>query len=181
MEKTKVYIGDALYLNEDSKCYYITDIIEKDDRHLLCLTEGRYVYGEDIYGEETEYINKNRYEEDESVSSDMMEKVIQKQINDVLDEVDFGTIRSVMVYLDWRWASWKDSKGNVHNREVPDGYALKKQAERLLWDAVKGAGTCATGGFEASCGGVYYNEYTKSYLFDLKIAFVLESFSTGDY
>lgn len=172
----KVYIGDALYLSEDCKCYYITDIIENNGRHLLCLTDGRYVYGEDVYDEEIEYINKKRYEKDDSNSSNTVEQAIQNQINDVLNEVDYLTIKSVMIYLDWKWASWRDSKGNLHTNEVPDEYALEKQAEELLWNAVKGSGSCAVGGFEASCGGVYYNMPTNEYLFDLKISFVLESF-----
>ncbi len=170
----KVYLGDALYLNEDNKCYYITNIVETGDRHLLCLTDGRYVYGEDIYEEETEYINKHRNEKEEVGVSGVMEQCIRNQIRNVLDDMDFGKIRDVMEYLGWKWGVWRDSQGKIHTNEIPDKFALETQAEQLLWDAVKGAGTCATGGLEASCGGVFFNEITDEYLFDLKIAFVLE-------
>ena len=89
------------------------------------------------------------------------EELIQKQIEDIMDEFNFGEVQKVMESLDWTWSE---------TGCVPEEYDLRKGARKLLKEAAKmiddklnlSVGTTSTVGFiETSRAG--YDHYDKSY------------------
>jgi hypothetical protein len=77
------------------------------------------------------------------------EELIQKQIEDIMDEFNFGEVQKVMESLDWTWSE---------TGCVPEEYDLRKGARKLLKEAAKmiddtlnlSGGSTSTGGFLAS-------------------------------
>lgn len=76
-------------------------------------------------------------------------ELIQKQIEDIMDEFNFGEVRRVMELLDWTW----------HETGcVPEEYDLRKGARKLLRHAAEmiddsldlSGGSTSTGGFYAT-------------------------------
>lgn len=67
---------------------------------------------------------------------------LYKQVNSLLDEVDFDKIHTVMEQLNWTWKSIDD--------EIPDTLDLHVAARDLLYDAIEN-GSASTGGFYAEC------------------------------
>ena len=73
-----------------------------------------------------------------------MPKSKESQIEEIMEEMRWGEIHSVMKLLDWKW---QDSD------EPPSIYVLISTAKRLLdkaWEYGDG-GISATGGFRAEC------------------------------
>lgn len=77
------------------------------------------------------------------------EELIQKQIEDIMDEFNFGEVRKVMDSLEWSW----------HETGcVPEEYDLRKGARKLLRHAAEmiddslylSGGSTSTGGFYAT-------------------------------
>ena len=76
-------------------------------------------------------------------------ELIQKQIEDIMDEFNFGEVQKVMESLDWTWSE---------TGCVPEEYDLRKGARKLLKEAAKmiddsldlSGGSTSTGGFLAS-------------------------------
>jgi hypothetical protein len=77
------------------------------------------------------------------------EELIQKQIEDIMDEFNFGEVQRVMESLDWTWSG---------TGCVPEEYDLRKGARQLLKQAAEmignplrlSGGSTATGGFLAT-------------------------------
>ena len=77
------------------------------------------------------------------------EQLIQKQIEDIMDEFNFGEVQRVMESLDWTWSG---------TGCVPEEYDLRKGARQLLKQAAEmiddrcnvSGGSTATGGFLAT-------------------------------
>lgn len=67
---------------------------------------------------------------------------LYKQVNSLLNEVDFDKIHTVMEKLNWTWNSIDD--------KIPDALNLYIVARDLLYDAIEN-GSAATGGFYAEC------------------------------
>lgn len=65
-------------------------------------------------------------------------------IDDILDEVDFERIKSVMEFLDWHWA----------DIGIPSTKELRKAARRLLRSAAEGA-LRRNGDFYVASGGFF--------------------------
>ena len=68
----------------------------------------------------------------------------KRRINCIMRNFDFNRVHDVMECLDWHWATY--NKGQT----VPEVEDLKKEAKRLLIDAVTEKETIATGGFRAT-------------------------------
>ena len=78
------------------------------------------------------------------------EELIQKQIEDIMDEFNFGEVRKVMESLEWTW----------HETGcIPEEYDLRKSARKLLRHAAEmidekevgtSGGSTSTGGFYAT-------------------------------
>lgn len=69
---------------------------------------------------------------------------------EVLDNFDFEKVHRVMEFLNWTWSTKKKKE------KIPSIKKMKKHAERLIEDAIKGLKkhgadqySIATGGFEA--------------------------------
>ena len=77
------------------------------------------------------------------------EELIQKQIEDIMDEFNFGEVQRVMESLDWTWSG---------TGCVPEEYDLRKGARQLLKQAAEmideestaSGGSTSTGGFLAT-------------------------------
>jgi len=77
------------------------------------------------------------------------EELIQKQIEDIMDEFNFGEVQKVMESLDWTWSE---------TGCIPEEYDLRKGARRLLRKAAEmiddrynvSGGSTSTGGFLAT-------------------------------
>lgn len=77
------------------------------------------------------------------------DELIQKQIEDIMDEFNFGEVQKVMESLDWTWSE---------TGCVPEEYDLRKGARKLLKEAAKmiddestaSGGSTSTGGFLAT-------------------------------
>ena len=87
------------------------------------------------------------------------------QIKEIIKEIDFGKIHTVMTFLDWRWG--------FHNAHVPSVEELIEEAERLLNGVKKyrdyeEPGYCMCGGFKATA--------CKS---GFSLEFILESWETS--
>jgi len=68
------------------------------------------------------------------------EQAIQEQMDQIMDSFEFGKVASIMQHLDWKWAS---------TNGIPDECELRKEARRLMKDAVECGGWAGTGGFTA--------------------------------
>jgi len=98
---------------------------------------------------------------------DTIEDKHREIIDDALDWLDVSRIAKVMEFLDWRWY--------IANNEVPDERDIRRQARRLLEEAMRSAYknpdkpiVRATGGLEASAEWV-----SKKDGIDVRIQFVL--------
>ena len=77
------------------------------------------------------------------------DELIQKQIEDIMDEFNFGEVRKVMESLEWTWSE---------TGCIPEEYDLRKSARKLLKHAAEmidesldvSGGSTATGGFYAT-------------------------------
>lgn len=103
------------------------------------------------------------------------------QVDKILEEFDFVKVRRVMEILDWHWGFWDDRDCNSRQNEVPDEYALRKEARRLLIDAVEHERGCGgTGGFEVTAFVYEDNPDNEPDDFEhqvcLALKFVVESF-----
>jgi hypothetical protein len=89
------------------------------------------------------------------------EELIQKQIEDIMDEFNFAEVQKVMESLNWTWSE---------TGCVPEEYDLRKGARKLLKEAAKmiddklnlSGGSTSTGGFLAT-SRAGYDHYDKSY------------------
>jgi hypothetical protein len=61
----------------------------------------------------------------------------QEVIDEIMDSFDFERVYKVMQHLNWEWV----------NVGVPEIYDIKKQARRLLKEAIKLKTSISTGGF----------------------------------
>ena len=76
------------------------------------------------------------------------EQLIQKQIEDIMDEFNFAEVQKVMESLEWTWSG---------TGCIPEEYDLRKGARKLLKEAAKmiddrldlSGGSTSTGGFLA--------------------------------
>ena len=57
-----------------------------------------------------------------------------------MDSFDFDQVQKIMSATDWVWVSSEEG--------IPDQYELRKEARRLMKQAIAGE-DCATGGFRA--------------------------------
>ena len=103
------------------------------------------------------------------------EELIQKQIEDIMDEFNFGEVRKVMESLDWSW----------HETGcIPEEYDLRKSARKLLKHAAEmidesldvSGGSTATGGFYATskAGCYHYGDVRDKWLL-LELHFCVDS------
>ena len=84
------------------------------------------------------------------------EELIQKQIEDIMDEFNFAEVQKVMESLDWTWSE---------TGCVPEEYDLRKGARKLLKEAARmigdplrlSGGSTSTGGFLATSKAGYNN------------------------
>lgn len=77
-------------------------------------------------------------------------KQFRDKVDEILLEFDFEKVHTVMKSLNWEWAYWVGRDCEEHLQGVPDEYALRRAAQKMLVDAVeKGFGS--TGGFEVLC------------------------------
>ena len=72
---------------------------------------------------------------------DALSKIEREKIESVMNQFDFEKVQSVMEDLDWKWSGTKFG--------VPTVEEMKREAERLLIDAVQEETSCSTGGFRA--------------------------------
>ena len=84
-------------------------------------------------------------------------------IDDIMDSFDFNKVHKVMEFLDWQW----------RDEGVPDEYSLKREARRLLRDAIENKTSISTGGFIVK----YYPADNDGGEW-VKLAFELESWDT---
>ena len=61
-------------------------------------------------------------------------------MDEIMDSFDFYQVQKMMSATDWIWASSEEG--------IPDQYELRKEARRLMKQAIAGE-DCATGGFRA--------------------------------
>ena len=66
--------------------------------------------------------------------------VLNNQMDEIMDSFDFRKVSKMMEAVDWKWATTEG--------DVPDEYELRKEARRLIKQAIAGE-DCATGGFRA--------------------------------
>lgn len=71
------------------------------------------------------------------------DEVVQNQIDEIMDWVDFHKIQRVMEFLEWKWA-------DVDGTGIPNVAQLRSQARRLLKEAVQRKWDVGTGGFTAT-------------------------------
>lgn len=84
-----------------------------------------------------------------------MNKENKNKVNNIMENFNFENVHKIMTILNWKW-----SMGNGEER-VPSLHEIKKEAKRMLEDAVQG--NCySTGGFETS------NEYLLTLKFCLE-------------
>lgn len=72
-----------------------------------------------------------------------LDEEISKKIRDIMDNFEWGKVRSVMVCLNWKWAFSKSHDG------IPSIDELKKFALDLLLNAAKEKTDISSGGFRA--------------------------------
>lgn len=68
------------------------------------------------------------------------EQAIQEQMDEIMDSFEFGKVLRIMQHLNWKW---------TNSNGVPDEIELRKEARRLMKDAVECGGWAGTGGFTA--------------------------------
>ena len=68
------------------------------------------------------------------------QEVLENQMDEIMDSFDFDQVKKMMSATDWIWASSEEG--------IPDQYELRKEARRLMKQAIAGE-DCATGGFRA--------------------------------
>ena len=103
------------------------------------------------------------------------EELIQKQIEDIMDEFNFGEVRKVMESLEWTWSE---------TGCIPEEYDLRKSARKLLKHAAEmidesldvSGGSTATGGFYATskAGCYHYGDMRDKWL-RLELHFCVDS------
>lgn len=111
-----------------------TDILEERmDRVERTLTEIKSIL-----------TGKSNIESVVSVKEHEIDEDDQRRINCIMRNFDFNKVHRVMQTLGWHWITY--NKG----QEVPSIDIIKKEAKRLLVDAVTEKETIATGGFRAT-------------------------------
>lgn len=111
-----------------------TDILEERmDRVERTLTEIKSIL-----------TGKSKIESVVSVKEHEIDEDDQRRINCIMRNFDFNKVHRVMQTLGWHWITY--NKG----QEVPSIDIIKKEAKRLLVDAVTEKETIATGGFRAT-------------------------------
>ena len=111
-----------------------TDILEERmDRVERTLTEIKSIL-----------TGKSKIESVVSVKEHEIDEDDQRRINCIMRNFDFPKVHRVMQTLGWHWITY--NKG----QEVPSIDIIKKEAKRLLVDAVTEKETIATGGFRAT-------------------------------
>ena len=111
-----------------------TDILEERmDRVERTLTEIKSIL-----------TGKSKIESVVSVKEHEIDEDDQRRINCIMRNFDFHKVHRVMQMLGWHWITY--NKG----QEVPSIDIIKKEAKRLLVDAVTEKETIATGGFRAT-------------------------------
>lgn len=68
-------------------------------------------------------------------------EVLENQLDEIMDSFDFDQVHEIMTALKWNWVTTE--KG-----EIPDKYELRREARRLMKQAIAGE-DCSTGGFSA--------------------------------
>lgn len=61
-------------------------------------------------------------------------------MDEIMDSFDFDKVNKMMCAVDWKWASSEEG--------IPDQYELRKEARRLMKQAIIGEDS-GTGGFRA--------------------------------
>ena len=87
----------------------------------------------------------------------------QEAIDYIMDTFDFDKVHNVMDFLNWQW----------RDEGVPDKFSIKREARRLLRDAIENKTSISTGGFIVS----YYPPDNDGGEW-VKLAFELESWDT---
>lgn len=72
------------------------------------------------------------------------DEVIQKQIDEIMDNFPFEKVHAQMVSEDWKWG---DGMGGMQIPEIPE---LRKSAREILRTSAN-TGYCSSGGFTARC------------------------------
>lgn len=103
----------------------------------------------------------------------------RNKVDEILEEFDFARVHKVMESLDWHWGFWDDRDCCEHRDEIPNEYALRKMARKLLIDVVE-YGHGGTGGFETVAYVYSCNPDNEPDDFEhqvcLALKFVVESF-----
>lgn len=98
----------------------------------------------------------------------------EDQIEEILDEFDFGKVHNVITHLGWTW----------HGKDIPTVGDLRRTARRLLWEVVENSSDrglpyryAATGGFYA-----HANEGAdaKGHWVRLRLAFEVTDWESDD-
>jgi len=67
-------------------------------------------------------------------------EVLNNQMDEIMDSFDFDQVQKIMSATDWMWV--------LAEKGVPDQYELRREARRLMKQAINGE-DCGTGGFRA--------------------------------
>lgn len=80
------------------------------------------------------------------------DKLIQKQIDEIMDYFPFEKVRSQMVAENWQWLTLHDD-GIGGTTQIPELSEIRKTAREMLKSASHkgGSGYLASGGFSARC------------------------------
>jgi len=91
-------------------------------------------------------------------------KLVEKLLDEIMENFDFKKVHNVMEFLDWKWASSTTADA------VPSIDEIKDEAARLLWDVVNDPENevIATGGLRVTKD---FSDYRHPFI---SLEFVLE-------
>jgi hypothetical protein len=87
-------------------------------------------------------LKKNAEEEMAENTTATYDQVIEKRIQDIMDEFDFDKVHRVMEMLEWKWASAVES-----GDDIPTKPELRRFARNFLKECAERKESASTGGF----------------------------------
>lgn len=75
----------------------------------------------------------------------------QEAIDNIMDYFEFDKVLKTMIALNWKWV--KEDHKSLVELEIPSIERIRREARRLLTNAIETKNSIGTGGFEAE----YYN------------------------
>lgn len=79
---------------------------------------------------------------------------IIQEVNDIIDEVEWGKVHKAMKALDWGWATAPFTKDGYVVTEIPDERALRAEARRIALNAIGQSLENGGEGWTVFCGGI---------------------------